>query len=145
MSLENTAAAAAELLSRDAALCAARAQVMLDDKADIDAAIRAALGRMGLCLVALDDGAQNPAEFGGLLPALKAAVTVMVYEAPLFNRKSASHLTHAGAAAAAARALHGRQPPGGGAYVLRSISGAAEEPGTGVVWRAVRFEILTQL
>lgn len=145
MSYENIAEEACLRLQRNAALLKAGCSVMLDDKADIDATIRGALGKMGLCAVVVDDGADNDGEAGGANPTLKARLTVMVYESPLFNRAKANHMKLPAAARAVAGELHVYPPLPSGHLVLKSIGGTTEEAGTGVIWRAVTFEILTNL
>ena len=145
MSYESIAEEACERLRKNKDLLKAGCDVMLDDKADIDAVIRGALGKMGLCAVVVDDGADNDGESGGANPTLKAKLTVMVYESPLFNRKKANHLKLPAAARAVAGELHVYPALPSGHLVLKRISGTTEESGTGVVWRAVTFEIETNL
>lgn len=145
MSYESIVEEAVQRLSHNSELLKAECTVMPDDKADIDASIRAILGKMGLCCVVVDDGADNDGEAGGSNPTLKAKLTVMVYEAPLFNRKRANHLKLPKAARTVAGELHVFPPLPSGHLVLKKITGTTEEVGTGVIWRAVTFEIETNL
>ena len=146
MSLETLQTEAFDRLSKCAALLKADCAVIEDNKGDIDAAIHSELSKLGLCAVVLEDGADNAGETGGANPTLKAALTVMVYETPQANRRKANHLTVAAAARAVAAELHVLPPLPSGHAVLKRITGTMQDPAVkGIVFRAVTFEILTQL